>query len=94
MSAVRSEVEELRDKISKLEVRLFFKIYIGPVLLTGRLFGRSTAVLQPNFCRFCTERAVKGPNFFSHARRHLKKIFISLKVLSSEMDPAEIRLIR
>jgi hypothetical protein len=30
MSAVRSEVEELRDKISKLEVRLFFKIYIGP----------------------------------------------------------------
>jgi hypothetical protein len=43
-----------------------------PVLPTGRLFGRiiqkgpnkkqsGRTKLQPNICRFCTERAVKGP---------------------------------
>ncbi len=62
------------------------------MLPTGRLFGRiiqkgpnkrqiGRTKLQPNICRFCTERAVKGPNFFSHARRHIKKIFISLNAV-------------
>jgi hypothetical protein len=42
MSAVRSEVEELRDKISKLEVRIFFytyRTYSGPIPVLFRAYS-------------------------------------------------------